>query len=73
MKRHLRQLLLAIGIIAIAVMLAWSQSLLVQLDTDRPGVGQLGERLMVAIPITNDGALSATNVQLSSVSLGLPN
>jgi len=69
-RKSVRLLLLAIAILVIALVLAQAQSLLVSLEVGRAGVGLVGERFMIAVPIINDGTVTAANVQVSGATWG---
>ena len=68
--KRVQLLLLVIGIISIALILAQAQTPDIQFDADAPGVGLLGQRFMIAVPITNDGTLDAANVQVTGATWG---
>lgn len=68
--KSVRFLLITIAIIVIAVVLAQAQSLLVGLEVGMAGVGLVGERFMIAVPIINDGAVTASNVQVTGATWG---
>jgi hypothetical protein len=69
-RMRLRLLLLAIGIITVAMVLGRAQVLLVQLEANDPGIGIVGQRFMIATPISNDGSANASNVQVTAATLG---
>ncbi len=68
-RRRIQLLLLTLAILAIAFTAVRAQVSPVELVADQPGVGMLGQQLMIALPITNDGTLTATNVQVTGVTL----
>lgn len=71
-RKRIQLLLLTLAILAIAftlVRLVRAQVPPVELEAGQPGVGMLGQRLMIAVPVTNDGTLAATNVQVTGVTL----
>jgi len=51
-------------------MMAQAQSLLVSLEVGMAGVGLVGERFMIAVPIINDGTATAANVQVNGATWG---
>src|SRR5580658_3862502 len=68
-RRRIQLLLLALAIPVIAFTLVEAQVSPVELEAGQPGVGLRDHRLMIAVPITNDGTLAATNVQVTGVTL----
>jgi hypothetical protein len=68
-RKGIQFLLLTLAILVIAFTLVRAQVPPVELEAGQPGVGLVGQRLMIAVPITNDGTLAATNVQVTAVTL----
>jgi hypothetical protein len=67
-RRRIQLLLVVLAVIAIALTLLQAQGPL-QLQSDVPGIALVGKRLMIALPISNDSTLTATNVNVTEVSL----
>ncbi len=69
-RKRILLLLLAAGIAAIVLLVAQAQVSPADLEAETPGVGIVGQRFMIAVPITNDGTVSAANVQITGATLG---
>lgn len=57
-----------VGILAIP-QVSMGQVSSVRFSTSPPGLGKTGSTLMIAIPITNQGSVNATNVQVTAATL----
>lgn len=69
-RMRLQLVLLAIGIMSIAPVLGRAQVPHVNLQANDPGIGIVGQRFMIATPISNKGNVNASNVQITGASLG---
>jgi hypothetical protein len=69
-RMRLQVLLLAIGIITVAMVLGRAQVPVVEFVASDPGIGIVGQRFMIATPIGNDGTGNASNVQITAATLG---
>jgi hypothetical protein len=69
LRRRIKLVLPILAIITIAPTLATAQVSPVQFVTGRPGLAMQGQTLLVVLPITNNGILNATNVQVTGVTL----
>ncbi|MGH9761626.1 MAG: hypothetical protein ACREAC_12430, partial [Blastocatellia bacterium] len=68
-SKPVQLLILMLAMIAISPVLVQAQAPPIQFDTDLPGVGLVGQQFMIALPIINDSTLTATNVQVTGVTL----
>jgi hypothetical protein len=69
-RKRVQLLLFVIGVMVIAIIVAYAQASPVELEADVPGVGTLGSQFMIAVPITNEGTANAMNVQVTGTTLG---
>ena len=67
-----KRMKLVLPIVAIALVVerpSAAQVSGVQLGTGKPGLAEIGTTLMIALPITNNGTVDATNVKVTSATL----
>jgi hypothetical protein len=70
MKRKRAGLLLSVAaVLAVGPRAILAQVSAVQFVTTTPGLGQIGSTLMIALPIVNNGSLTATNVMVTGATL----
>lgn len=69
LRRRVRLSMLTLLIAGLGPRIIMAQVSAVQFVTTAPGLGDAGANLLVALPIKNNGTVSAANVQVTAVSL----
>jgi hypothetical protein len=69
LRRRARVLLSITAVLAIAPGVMRAQVSAVQFVTAKPGIAQIGSTLMIALPVVNNGTLTATNVIVTGATL----
>jgi hypothetical protein len=68
-RKRMKLLLSVLATLAIALILAQAQTPTVLLQADTPGLAIMGNRFMISLPISNNGAATATSVQVTAATL----
>jgi hypothetical protein len=69
LRKRARPLLMITAVIVIAPAVIMAQVSAVQFVTSKPGLAEISQTLMVALPIANNGTVTATNVQVTGATL----